>query len=264
MNRCLVIAIGNLPRLYAVGAGCIILAGCTSVPVPQASVPTPQASSWPIEKTSIRLGEPSDSPSWAGVDAPPAVVRAASQILPGDPSTWRVSHIVKDEFVDNNEVVVLSTLRASQDFVCLIRSIDWLRLNEPDGLPFISDILGKYIHTSSDLTDEAKLETYVGEVAWLYGGAWGYHVLCKRFAQREFSKEWLGEVKDPKVVLAWCNDFGATVNGQDVEIRAYLILLGGRVEYWVMKGRLEQRLNLTQIIVKRIGGPGTLAYRWIP
>jgi hypothetical protein len=226
-----------------------------------ADAPYRGVKAWSVTAKFVRLGTDPNAPpkfmvynaDWTRVNAPVSVVRAAKEILVGDPKTWTV-HKIRNYDDTGQETVVLDD-RENGRLIFLAGKRRWIRLNERHSLPVINKIL--------KASARARKETiyYAESLMYLYKGPermvlseklWG--VIASE------SDQWLGRDRNIRHLERWHHDPTITRDGKRRVIAFNAIDNWGSIEKWTLFGRKDNGMIIEKMTVEIIRPRRTFSY----
>ena len=232
---------------------------------------------WQTGGPLVRLG-----PSYAEqpffstyVFAPEAVAQAARKVVGGDPATWRIDHTLnflreeregrgEEEVYGADEQHETVTIQDFQDgwggkrfFVCLIQKEHWKRLNTPQSLPYLSEVMGSTLKLPRDQHDNERLAEFVQDVAYLSKPEVGLEILSEgTFRAKEFIHSISGPDKDAADFRSLCVDPTVTLNhGIWTVVMNAVTINQGAVQTWTLTMRSGERTEITGIQIQEIRPP---------
>ena len=224
---------------------------------------------WPADGPLVRLGPNyPHQPLSSYVFAPEAVAQAARKTVGGNPATWRVEHLEdtlrvrREEYGTNEqyETVVIQNQFGKRAFACLIQKDRWKRLNTPQSLPYINEVLGARVKLPRDQHASVRVSEFVQDVASFYKPKVGLNVLLKSYLldPKEYIHGISGPDKDAKDFRSLCMDPVVTFDRGIWTVVVNAVTINeGAVQTWMLTLRTGKRTEVTGIQMHEIRPPGS-------
>jgi hypothetical protein len=226
-----------------------------------ANFPYRGVKAWPVTAKFVRLGVDPNAPpkifvsnaDWARVNAPSGVVRAAKEILVGDPKSWSVVKLT--DFGDTGQETVILDDRENGRLIFLAGKRRWIRLNDMHSLSVINKILNASARAR-------KEDIYYAEcIMYLYKGPERMVLSQKLWGVISTeSDQWLGRDRNIKHLARLCHDPMIKSDGKRRVIVFNAIVDRGAIEKWMLFGRKDNGLNIERVTVETIKSRGTFSY----
>lgn len=180
---------------------------------------------------------------------PSDLIARTKRILGYDERYWRLTENFGYEWSHANIMRIQSV--ESKRVTYLVKGDQYLRLNCPEGIEFISEILEEYTFRKDDFRDPYKTEIFLRVLTKFYGDVYGI-VATEAFwrhAEAEPPPFWWSEgtEKSKEVFRNLCFDPSFEFNGNKWEITFNTITRHGGAEQWKVWGQFDPERDINRI-----------------
>jgi len=184
------------------------------------------------------------------------------------PGAFDVISWSKINWLKQTKIVSCQDIKGSR-VVFLYKNGQYLRLDCPEGIPYINEVLQEFTFKEGDFRDIHKSGSFLQAITDMYD-TYELDIATMRFFRMtkdlDIIMHWLpGRMRDEDVFKSLCSDPEFVFKGNQWNIYFNVFTSSGSVDQWHVKGEYFLKKEIVQIRdikIKEIKPEGTFSYRY--